>query len=120
MEQFGKILVMSFTVVSLYDIIKSFYSNRKVDINSIATAIIGVILSVLAQLDLFSLVGINFLVPYVGQVLTGFIISKGANYIFDFITKILKLLSGNTDVLKKEVITESVKAPEEASEDNKE
>lgn len=94
MEQFGKILLMSFVVVSIYDIIKGFYKDNKVDINAIITAIIGIILAILAQLDIFCLIGIDFLIPYVGQVLTGLVLSKGSNYIYDFITKIISLLSG--------------------------
>lgn len=106
MEQFGKILLMSFVVVSIYDIIKGFYKDNKVDINAIITAVIGIILAILAQLDIFGLIGIDFLIPYVGQVLTGLVLSKGSNYIYDFITKIISLLSGK-------VIEENINNKEE-------
>ena len=100
MEQFGQIFVMSFVTVSIYDIIKSFYKNNKIDINAIVTAIIGVILSVAAQLDVFALLGINFAIPYLGMVLTGLVISKGSNYVYDFITKIILLIKGKTNQLE--------------------
>ena len=97
MEQFGKILVMAFLVVSLYDIIKSFKKGNKINFDAIITAVLGIILSVLASLDIFALLNITFAVPYVGCVLTGFVISKGANYVFDFITNIISLLSGRVE-----------------------
>ena len=88
MEQFGKILVLAFLVVSLYDIIKAFIKDGKPNKDTIIPAILGIILALLAQLDLFKLVGIDFVVPYVGSILTGFIVSKGSNYLFDFITSV--------------------------------
>ena len=102
MEQFGKILVLAFLVVSLYDIIKAFIKDGKPNKDTIIPAILGIILALLAQLDLFKLVGIDFVVPYVGSVLTGFIVSKGSNYLFDFITSIIKLLQGTTVTKYKE------------------
>lgn len=94
MEQFGKIFLMSFVVVSIYDIVKGFYKDNKVNVNSIVTAVFGIILALLAQLDAFALLGIDFVIPFVGQVLTGLVISKGSNYVYDFITKIISLLAG--------------------------
>lgn len=96
MEQFAKILMMSFVTVSIYDIIKSFYKDNKIDVNSIVTAVLGIILAVASGLDAFALVGIDFKFAIIGQVLTGLVISKGSNYVYDFITKIISLLSGNT------------------------
>ena len=96
MEQFGKIFLMSFVVVSIYDIVKGFYKDNKVDFNAIITAVIGIFLAVLAKLDIFELMNVDFMIPYVGQVLTGLVISKGSNYVYDFITKIIALLSGKS------------------------
>lgn len=114
MEDFGRVFVMAFTVVSIWDIIKSFRKDNEIDWSSIGTAILGIVLSLLAQLDVFSLVGITFVVPFVGQILTGFFISKGSNYIFDFITSILNLLAGKkseesveSTTGEKQVLTES-------------
>lgn len=96
MEQFAKILMMSFVTVSIYDIIKSFYKDNKIDVNSIVTAVLGIILAVASGLDAFALVGIDFKFAIIGQVLTGLVISKGSNYVYDFITKLISFLSGNT------------------------
>ena len=94
MEKFSQLFIMSFVVVSIYDIIKSFYKDNKVDINSIVTAVIGIVLAVAASLDAFALLGINFAIPYLGRVLTGLVISKGSNYVYDFITKIISVING--------------------------
>ena len=112
MEQFGKIFLMSFVVVSIYDIIKVFYKDNKVDINSIITAVLGIILAILAKLDIFTLIGVDFIVPFVGQILTGLVISKGSNYVYDFVTKIINLLAGKANT-ETELIVGEVKDSEE-------
>lgn len=112
MEQFGKIFLMSFVVVSIYDIIKGFYKDNKVDINSIVTAVLGIILAILAKLDIFTLIEVDFIVPFVGQILTGLVISKGSNYVYDFVTKIINLLAGKANT-ETELIVGEVKDSEE-------
>ena len=49
---------------------------------------IAVALAVLAQQDLFAMLGLTFIVPYVGMVLTGIFLSRGSNYIADLIKKL--------------------------------
>lgn len=120
MEQFGKIFLMSFVVVSIYDIVKGFYKDNKVDVNSIVTAVLGIIVAILAQLDVFALLGVSFIIPYFGQVLTGLVISKGSNYVYDFITRILSLLKGNNVSSVTETETKVEEIEENATSENEE
>lgn len=48
----------------------------------------GIALCLLTGADLFSAVGIAFVWPVVGPVLTGIIISRGANYVSDFVRRL--------------------------------
>ena len=47
----------------------------------------GVTLCLLAGADLFGAVGIDFAWPAVGPVLTGMVVSRGANYVSDFVKR---------------------------------
>lgn len=40
--------------------------------------------------DLFAIAGINSNVPFVGEILTGVVLSRGSNYLFDLIGQITK------------------------------
>ena len=54
-----------------------------------ATAIaLGVLLCFMTGGDLFVVVGITFVWPWLGVILTGIIISRGANYVSDFIKRL--------------------------------
>lgn len=70
---------------------RAFISN---DIKTAVTQVVAIVLSVLlclaAGADLFKVVGIIFAWPWVGTVLTGILISRGANYLSDFVSKLHK------------------------------
>ena len=53
-----------------------------------AAILIAVSLSFAAGVDVYSLVGISFAVSWLGTLLTGIVISRGANYTSDFIKRI--------------------------------
>ncbi len=51
---------------------------------------LGVVLCFACGGDLFAAVGVDFAWPWLGVVLTGVLISRGANYVSDFIGKLQK------------------------------
>lgn len=54
----------------------------------LAALVVGIGVSVLYQLDLFAGVGLVTGVPYVGAVLSGVILSRGAGYVYDVIASL--------------------------------
>ena len=53
----------------------------------IGAMVCGVGIAFAYHLDLFSAVGITTDVPYISNVLTGLVIARGSNYVFDLIGK---------------------------------
>lgn len=51
--------------------------------------ILGIIVAVAYKLDLPSYFNLKSDIPYVGCILTGILLSRGSNYIFDLIKKLL-------------------------------
>ena len=51
--------------------------------------ILGIIVAVAYKLDLPSYFNLESDIPYVGCVLTGILLSRGSNYVFDLIKKLL-------------------------------
>ena len=49
---------------------------------------IGMLLCVLTGIDIFPIVGLTISVPIIGSVLTGIIVSRGANFVNDLFTKL--------------------------------
>lgn len=66
---------------------------------------IGIAVCVLYRIDIFNMLfGITSPVLYVGEVITGVMISRGANYLNDFVTSFAK---GNVPVVTKTTTTEN-------------
>ena len=57
-------------------------------------AVVGVALAVLYGVDLLRLAGLVSPVPYVGSVLTGLLIGRGANFVNDFVDRWLRPAEG--------------------------
>jgi len=54
----------------------------------IATMAIGIGIAFVFNMDLFSAVGLNVDIPYVGKILTGIFGSRGSNYVHKLIVKL--------------------------------
>ena len=60
----------------------------KTAVTQLAAIALGVLLCFMTGGDLFAVVGITFVWPWLGTVLSGVIISRGANYVSDFIKRL--------------------------------
>ena len=80
-----KLLVIAATVEALWETLKMFWDGSKVDINRIGSAILGILLCILANVDFFALVGVELSIPIVGVVLSGLLVSRGANFVHDLL-----------------------------------
>ncbi len=83
------ILVMAIVVEALIEyaktIGKAFMNGSwKIAVTQLAAIALGVLLCFMTGGDLFSVVGITFVWPWLGKFLTGILISRGANYVSDF------------------------------------
>lgn len=94
MEGIQAVIILAFLVEAIYTNLRMMWDSNKFDWNKLGALLVAVIVSVFAGVDVFPAVGINMIVPYIGSVLTGILISRGANVIFDVLKKINEMLSG--------------------------
>jgi hypothetical protein len=85
MSQFISIILMAIIVEGLITYAKTFIVSGKFQWQMLVGIILGITVTLAYNIDIFALLGIISRVPYVGSVLTGIIISRGSNYIFDLI-----------------------------------
>jgi len=62
-----------------------FWQAGKANTDRIGAAVLGVFLCVAAGIDFFALVDVPLSVPYAGMVLSGLLVSRGANFLHDFL-----------------------------------
>lgn len=97
MTAFG-IICAAIIVEGLITYVKTFVSEGKVQWQIIVALVLGILVAVGYGLDIFALFGMVSVIPYLGTVLTGILISRGSNYVYDLID----LISGLIDKLKKD------------------
>lgn len=84
------IAVLAFFVESTVEyynklIVKNESGNWQCNLKMLGALTLGIIVTTIFGVDLFALVGISTVVPYVGSVLSGLIVARGANFTNDFI-----------------------------------
>lgn len=82
MEKFFALIVMAVLVEAVITYLSEIRSFKSPLLWSIA---LGIAVSVIYKIDIPATLGITTDVPYVGSVLTGIIMARGSNYIYDLI-----------------------------------
>ena len=93
------VLMLAVTVEALVEYAKSIGRAalggwKRIAIQLAAVAA-GVTLCLAARVDLYGVLGLGFAYPWMGQALTGILISRGANYVSDFMGR----MSGYKEVV---------------------
>ena len=78
-----KIMSLSVIVESVITYFKEFFVYGYFSISMIFSIILGISIAVIYKLDLPECFNLKSTVPYVGNILTGLLISRGSNYIYD-------------------------------------
>lgn len=90
------IICAAIIVEGIIAYVKTFFVDGKFQWQMITSLVLGVVVALAYSLDLLALCGLESNIPFIGQVLTGILLSRGANYIADLI----KLLISTSDNMK--------------------
>ena len=85
---FAQLVIIAILVEAVWENLKMVYDKQKINVNMIGSLLLSIIVCVLAQINIFEIVGIRLIYPFIGYVLTGIICSRGANFINDLFSKL--------------------------------
>lgn len=88
MEQFFNVILLSIVIEGIITYANEWFTNG-IKWQQLASVLLGVLIAVAYKADLIALFGITTPIPYVGCALTGILLSRGSNYIFDFIKQVV-------------------------------
>ena len=80
-------IIVAILVEAIVENLKDVITDKP-NISRISAILIAIIICILAKIDLFAIVGIYFEWQIVAYLLTGIIISRGANFVNDLFGKI--------------------------------
>lgn len=101
MEAITVIMMLALLIETAVQVVKSWVPEGTATpawLWPVMSVALGVGLCLLAGVDLLSIVGVNLAMPQVAQVLTGVIISRGANFVYDLWEK-MKNAGGVTNTV---------------------
>ncbi len=85
-EDISKIAMIAIIVEGMITYFKEFFVTGAFAWQMILSLILGIIVAVAYKLDLPKYLNMESHIPYVGCILTGILLSRGANYIHDIFT----------------------------------
>lgn len=86
--EYAQLVVVAILVEAIWENLKMIWQEGKFNWNMVGSLVIGIGLCVLTGVDIFPVVGLSLTIPYIGSVLTGIIVSRGANFVHDLISKL--------------------------------
>ena len=81
------LIVIAILVEAIWENIKTIWEDG-ININRIGALFLAILISILAKVDVFAMVGITLTFPVVAYVLTGIVVSRGANFVNDLFGKL--------------------------------
>ena len=82
------IVTFAMLIEALITYYKEFFAGGGSSWEMIASFTLGVTIAIAYKLDLPSYFNLNSQIPYLGNILTGILLSRGSNYLFDLLGKL--------------------------------
>ena len=80
-----QLILLAAVAEAIWETLKLVWQKKKLHPDVLGSLIIGILLALATGLNFFELVGLPIINPYIGQVLTGILASRGANFIHDLV-----------------------------------
>ncbi|WP_332856804.1 hypothetical protein [Clostridium paraputrificum] len=101
MEKLIMLVVVAIIAESVWETLKMTWQDGKVKVDRVGALVVSMLIVFGTRLDMLSLLGIETVIPFLGVILTGILISRGSNFIHDLL---VRLSNKNTDVEFKTII----------------
>lgn len=73
---------------AVWETAKMIWESGKISYNRVGSIAVGELLAIGSRMDIFSMAGVPLYIPYLGIILTGLLISRGANFVHDLVASI--------------------------------
>ena len=83
-----QLVVLATLAEAVWETSKMVWQEGKISGDRIGALVVGLLVSIGTKADLFALLELPFVIPYVGMILTGILISRGANYLHDIVKRL--------------------------------
>ena len=86
--EYAALVIVAILVEAIWENIKMVFPNKKFSISMLGSLLVSILICVLTKVDIFPVVGLSISIPVIGSILTGIIVSRGANFVNDLCRKL--------------------------------
>lgn len=86
--EIAELIIVAILIEAIWENVKMIWKKGKFNVNMLGSLILGIVVCILAKINIFSLVGIELSIDAMGWILTGIIVSRGANFVNDLFSKL--------------------------------
>lgn len=87
---FAGLIAASIVIEGIITYVKTFIKDNKFQWQMLTGIVLGILVSIGYNIDIFALLGMVSTIPFLGTVLTGILLSRGSNYLFELIDTLTK------------------------------
>lgn len=86
--EYSQIIIVAILIEAIWENCKVVWQDNKFSLDKIGALVVSILVCIGVQANVFNLVGLNIVWPILPNVLTGILVSRGANFIHDIFEKI--------------------------------
>ena len=90
-NKIASIMPLAIIIEATITYINQFLVNGEFCWEMLLSIVLGVLISIAYEIDIPKYLNLHSRIPYLSNILTGILISRGSNYIYDLITKIIQI-----------------------------
>lgn len=90
-NKIASIMPLAIIIEATITYINQFFVNGEFCPEMFLSIILGVLISIAYEIDIPKYLNLHSRIPYLSNILTGILISRGSNYIYDLMTKIIQI-----------------------------
>ncbi|MDV4150132.1 hypothetical protein R0131_04705 [Clostridium sp. AL.422] len=88
MENIFTIFIVALIAESVWETLKMIWQQGKISIDRIGALVVSLVICIGTRLDILRLLEIDTIIPFLGVILTGILISRGSNFVHDLLVRI--------------------------------
>lgn len=86
--EYAQIIIVAILVEAIWENLKMVWKDKKINFNMLGVLLVAIIVCLFTNIDIFPIIGLQMSIPCVGCILTGIIVSRGANFVNDLFSKL--------------------------------
>ena len=90
-NKIASIMPLAIIIEAEITYINQFFVSGEVCWQMLLSIVLGILISIAYEIDIPKYLNLHSRIPYLSNILTGILISRGSNYIYDLITKIIQI-----------------------------